>query len=115
MSAEWPFYLTTLLLAFLLSDMWRWGAVLLSLSFKEDDEIVILARMVATAVLAGVVARLLFLPPAELAQIPLWVRIAAMMIGMGAFVWRGKSIFSAILAGQGALITLGLLSGSVLP
>jgi hypothetical protein len=97
-------------LAFLFSDLWRWLSVLLSLNLKQDDEIVVFARMVATAVLAGVVARLLFFPPGELASIPLWIRMSAMFVGMGAFVLRGKSVFSAILAGQATLIALGFFT-----
>jgi Branched-chain amino acid transport protein (AzlD) len=110
MSLDWTVIAITTVLAFLASDIWRWSSVFLSLSFKEDDEIVVFARMVATAVLAGVVAKLLFFPPGELATIPFWIRMSAMAIGMAAFVLRGKSIFAAILAGQAALIVLGLLS-----
>ncbi len=65
--------------------------------------------MVATAVLSGVVARILFFPPAELALSPFWVRIIAMIIGMGVFVLRGKSVFAAIISGQAVLIGLGTL------
>jgi hypothetical protein len=111
MIADWQFTFTATVLAFLFSDMWRWVSVLLSLNFKEDDEIVVFARMVATAVLAGVVARILFFPPAELGQVPLWIRVTAMSVGMGAFVWRGKSILWAILGGQGTLILLGAITG----
>jgi hypothetical protein len=99
-----------IILAFLASDFWRWSSVFLSLNFKEDDEIVVFARMVATAVLAGVVARLLFYPPAELSEIPLWIRISAMSAGMAAFALRGKSIFAAIIGGQGALILLAVIA-----
>jgi hypothetical protein len=111
MSMEIGLLAATIALAFLFSDLWRWLSVLLSLNFKEDDELVVFARMVATAVLAGVVARLLFYPPGELANIPPWIRITAMGVGMGAFILRGKSVFAAILAGQATLIGLGFISG----
>jgi hypothetical protein len=109
MNAESGVLLLAIILAFFASDIWRWGSVVLSLNFREDDEAVIFARMVATAVLAGVVARLLFYPPAELADIPLWIRLAAMAVGMAAFAFRGKSLFAAILGGQGTLIALAIL------
>jgi hypothetical protein len=109
MTQPWHFYVLVTVLAFLASDAWRWLSTLLSRSFREDDEIVVFAKMVATAVLSGVVARILFFPPAELAGIPLWVRLTALAAGMTAFVLRGKSISTAIIAGQAALIGLSVL------
>jgi Branched-chain amino acid transport protein (AzlD) len=109
--AEWHLFVLATVLAFLASDFWRWSSVLLSLNFREDDEIVVFARMVATAVLAGVVARILLFPPAELAAIPVWVRITAMAVGMSVFALRGKSVFAAIVSGQATLIGLGMLIG----
>jgi branched-subunit amino acid transport protein len=102
--------LLALIFAFLVSDIWRVASVFLSRGFREDDEVVVFAKMVATAVLAGVVARILFFPPAELALIPLWVRLAAMAIGIAAFVLTKKSILLAILAGQVVLIGLGSMT-----
>jgi branched-subunit amino acid transport protein len=102
-----PELLIALLLAFLVSDVWRWLSVFLSKNFREDDEVVVFSRMVASAVLAGVVARILFFPPAELALIPLWVRLAAMGAGIATFVLTKKSILLAVLGGQVTLIGLG--------
>ncbi len=110
MNAEWSFYVVATLLAFLLSDMWRWGSVLLSRNFREDDEVVIFARMVATAVLAGVVARLLFMPPAELADIPLYVRLLAMVGGDECVRSTRQINLCGHPCGQGALILLGFLT-----
>jgi hypothetical protein len=109
LSFSQPELLIALVLAFMVSDVWRWISVFLSRGFREDDEVVVFSKMVATAVLAGVVARILFFPPAELALIPLWIRLTAMAVGIGAFVLTRKSILLAIVAGQVALIGLGAL------
>ena len=108
---NWPLLSFAIVMAFLASDAWRWLSVFLSRRFTEQDESVIFAKMVATAVLAGVVAKILIFAPAELAEIPLWVRIVAFTSGIAAFALMRKSVAAAIIVGQGVLIGLGLLFG----
>ncbi len=72
----WP-YLVVILFGFLPSEIWRWAAVFLVRGLSEDAEILVWVRAVATALLAGVVAKLLLSPSGALAVVPIlwrWAR-----------------------------------------
>ena len=58
MSEFWP-YLLLLLVGFLPNEIWRWLGVIASRGLDEDSEIVVWVRARATAILAGVIARLI--------------------------------------------------------
>jgi hypothetical protein len=97
-------------LAFFASDFWRWAATVLGRGFREEDEVVLFARMVATAVLTGVVAKLILFPTGALEAVPLWGRLLAMGAGMLAFVLRGRSVWAAIGVGQASLLAVAYLT-----
>ena len=73
------------------------------------SEIVVWSRAVATAILAGVIAKLILFPSGALANIPLTVRVAAAVCGFIAFVCIKRSVFAGVLAGEAALLIGGLL------
>lgn len=112
MSGEvlWP-YLALVLVGFLPNEVWRWLAVVLSRGISEDSEIIVWVRAVATAVLAGVVARLLFFPPGTLAAVPLTVRLVAVAIGFLSFLALRRSVFAGVMAGEAALVIGAALAG----
>ena len=64
---------------------------------------------VATALVAGVVARIVLIPPGALATVPLSVRLAAIGIGFAAFLLIRRSAFAGVLAGE-AVLVLGALA-----
>jgi hypothetical protein len=61
-------------------------------------------RAVATALVAGVVARIVLIPPGALAEVPLWVRLAALGCGFLAFYLVRRSAFAGVLVGEIVLI-----------
>jgi len=61
-------------------------------------------RAVATALLAGVVAKIVLFPPGGLAAVPLTVRLSAMVIGFAAFLLVRRSVLAGVLAGEAVLI-----------
>jgi len=67
-------------------------------------------RAVATAVLAGVVAQLIFFPAGALATVPLGVRVAAALCGFLAFLFIRRSVFAGVIVGEAVL-----LAGALLP
>lgn len=97
-------YLVLLLIGFLPSEVWRWLGVLLGRGLDEQSEIIMWVRAVATALVAGVVARIVMIPPGALATVPLSVRIAALAFGFLAFLVVRRSAFAGVIAGEAVLI-----------
>jgi hypothetical protein len=106
----WP-YVLLLLVGFLPNEIWRWLGVVLARGIDEDADIVVGVRAVATAVLAGVIARIIVLPPGALAGVVLPVRVAAMAIGFAGFLALRRSPFAGIVIGEAALLIGAVLFG----
>jgi hypothetical protein len=106
----WP-YLVLILVGFLPNEVWRWLGVAFARGLDEDSEILLWVRAVATAVLAGVIARLTILAPGALATVPLSVRLAAIAIGFAAYLALWRSAFIGVSAGLAALVLGAVLAG----
>jgi Branched-chain amino acid transport protein (AzlD) len=104
-------YLALLLLGFLPSEMWRWLGIILGRGLDEESEIVLWVRGVATALVAGVVARIVLFPPGALANVPLAVRLAAIACGFLAFLAIRRSAFAGVLVGEAVLVAGALAFG----
>jgi hypothetical protein len=102
----WP-YLALILFGFLPSEIWRWLAVFLAKGLDEESEILVWVRAVATALLTGVVAKLLLSPPGALAILPAIWRWAVLGAGIAAYFAARRSIFAGVLAGEVVLISAG--------
>ena len=102
----WP-YLTIAAAGWLATDLWRWLGVALSARVEETSEIFIWVKAVATALVAGVTARLVLFPAEPLASLPMALRIAAVAIGFGTFWFGGRSVLYGVLAGEVVLIGVG--------
>ena len=66
-------YLMLVLLGFLPNEIWRLLGLVMARGLNEKSEIVLWSRAVATAILAGVIAKLILFPSGELAAMPLAV------------------------------------------
>ena len=69
----------------------------------EESELLIWVRAVAVAVLAGVIAKLVVLPPGALAAVPLAVRLAAIAAGFAAFLLVRRSVLAGVAVGETVL------------
>jgi hypothetical protein len=104
----WP-YLVVVLVGFLPNEMWRALGLVLVRGLNEDSQIVVWSRAVATAILAGVVVKLVGFSTGALASIPLAVRLAAMGCGFLAFLAARRSVFAGVAVGEAALLIGGFL------
>jgi hypothetical protein len=111
MNAELHSYLILIFIGFLPSEIWRWLGIVLGRRLDEQSEIILWVRGVATALIAGVVARIVVIPPGALAGVPLSVRIAALAVGFFAFLFIRRSAFAGVVAGEAALVTGALVFG----
>jgi hypothetical protein len=104
-------YLVLILVGFLPNEIWRMLGVVVARGLNEESELLVWVRAVATAVLAGVIAKLTFFPPGALATVPIWVRLVAIAIGFIAFLSIRRSVFAGVAAGELALLLGALIAG----
>ncbi len=102
-------YLALLLVGYLPNEIWRVLGLVLARGLNEDSEIVIWSRAVATAIIAGVIAKLILFSSGALATIPLPVRVAAAVCGFLAFLAVKRSVFAGVLVGEAVLLLGGYL------
>ena len=102
-SALWPF-IFILLAGILPTAVWRWIGVVLVDNIDDNSEWLVLVRCVATALVAAVIAQLIFQPTGALATFPFEVRVGATLIGFAAFLALGRRLFVAIVVGEAALL-----------
>jgi len=99
----WP-YLVLILAGFLPNEIWRLLGLVLARRLNEGAEVLVWVRAVATAILAGVIGKLIFFPAGALTSVPLSVRIGALALGLLAFALIRRSVFAGVLVGEAALI-----------
>jgi hypothetical protein len=105
----WP-YLIVVVVGFLPSEMWRMLGALLSRGLDENSEVIVWVRLVATTLLAGVVAKLLFAPTGALAMVPILGRFGGLLAGVGAYFLLGRSVIAGVILGEIVLIAVAALS-----
>jgi Branched-chain amino acid transport protein (AzlD) len=101
----WP-YLILIMVGFLPNEIWRMLGVVVSHGIDEGSELIVWVRAVATAILTGVVAKIIVFAPGALAAVPLSVRLTAAAAGMAAFFLLKRSVLAGVVVG-----TLGILVG----
>ena len=97
-------YLVLIAAGFLPNEIWRMLGIVVAHGLDEGSEFVVWVRAVATAVLAGVIAKIILFPPGGLADVPLTVRLSAMAVGFAAFMLVRRSVLVGVLAGEAVLI-----------
>jgi hypothetical protein len=97
------------LVGFLPNEIWRALGLVLASGLNEKSEIVLWSRAVATAILAGVISKLILFASGDLAAIPLWIRIGAAVCGFAAFLAIRRSLFAGVLIGELALLAGGFV------
>ena len=104
----WPF-LFILAAGWLPSDVWRALGTVAGGWIDPDGEWIVAVRAVANALVAAVVARIVFTPPGALADVPLGLRVGAFAVALVAYVSGGYRLFVGILVGEAALLLGWLL------
>ena len=106
----WP-YVLLVLVGFLPNEVWRVLGVVLARGLDEDSQVIVFARATATAILTGVVGKLVIFAPGALANVPVWVRLGATALGLVAYLLARRSVLtgvvSATLAMMAAMLVLG--------
>lgn len=104
----WPYFLV-IVVGFLPSEFWRFCSAVFSGWIDDRSEVFVWVRMVATALVAAVVAKLLLQPPEALALVPLWARLGSLLVGTAVFRMLGGNAFAGVAAGVLTLLAAGSL------
>jgi branched-subunit amino acid transport protein len=97
---DWHSLLVLVIAGFLPNEVWRMLGLCLGGGVDEGSELLVWVRAVATAILAGVIAQILVLPPGALASVPDWLRYAAVAAGFASFIVTRRSIFAGVVGGE---------------
>jgi hypothetical protein len=96
--------LVLILAGYLPNEIWRMLGLGLGGGIDENSETLVWVKAVATAILAGVIAQILVLPPGALAAVPALLRYGAVAAGFVAFLISRRSIFVGVTCGEIVLL-----------
>ena len=97
-------YLFILLAGTLMTDIWRWLGVLAGNRLHDDSEALNWVKAVATALIAGVIGKLILFPTGALASAPVELRLVAAALGWAAFMAARKSVLAGVVTAELVLI-----------
>ncbi len=108
---EWAPYAMLILVGYLPNEAWRMLGVVLARGLNEDSQIIVFARAVATAILTGVVGKLVIFAPGALASVSVTVRIGASAPGLVAYLAARRSVLAGVDVATHALMAGMLIFG----
>lgn len=110
-AAWWPFVFI-IIAGWLTTDTWRFLGVYLGGYLREDSEVLVLVRAIATSLVAAVIANFIFFPAGTLATVPLAVRLFALGIGFAVYLIARKNTLLGIICAEAVLAIGMFVSGS---
>ena len=102
---DWHALLVLLLAGILPNEIWRMLGLWLGGGIDESSEVLVWVKAVATAILAGVIAQIVVVPPGALATVPAALRYGAVVAGFLAFLGLRRSIFWGVATGEAVMLT----------
>ena len=97
---DWHALVVLVIAGFLPNEVWRMLGLWFGGGIDEGSELLVWVRAVATAILAGVIAQILVMPPGALADVPDWLRYGAVAAGFAVFMLTRRSIFAGVAGGE---------------
>ena len=95
-------------------EPWRWLGVALGRNLSEDDAIFLWVRAVSTALVAGLVARLVVFPAGALETVPLWIRLVSIGGAAAGYGIFQRSLGIGVVVGCGLLLVLAAVNAGLL-
>ncbi|HEY0236553.1 MAG TPA: AzlD domain-containing protein [Afipia sp.] len=102
---DWNALLILFVAGVLPNEIWRLVGLVIGKRIREDSEILIWVRAVATAILAGVIVQLLLVPPGALALVPPVIRYTSLPVGFAAYLATRKSVAAGVVVGEIYVVT----------
>lgn len=97
-------YLVLFLAGFLATEVWRWLGLAVGSRLDVGGGAFQWVSGVATALVAGMVTRMLLFPAGSLAGIPLGVRLGAFAGGVALYFLARRSLAAGVAGGAGLLM-----------
>ncbi len=98
-----------MLVGFLPNEIWRVLGLVMARGLNEDSELVVWSRAVATAILAGVIAKLIVFSARRAGRPAVHFTLMAAGCGFAAFLLVKRSLFVGVAVGEAVLIAGGFL------
>jgi branched-subunit amino acid transport protein len=102
-------YLTLFVAGFLATEIWRWLGLAVGGRLDAGSAPFQWVRAVATALVAGLVARMVLFPAGALVQVPLGVRLAAFAGGVAVYLLLRRNVAAGVAGGAGLLMAAQLI------
>lgn len=99
----WP-YVFIALACYVATDLWRWLGVITATRIDETSEVLRWVRAVSTALVAGLVARIVLFPVGAMALTPLGGRAGALAVGVAVYLLFKRNVLIGIMAGEAVLV-----------
>ena len=99
-------YLVLLGIVALAHEPWRWLGLVLGRNLAINSPVLQWVRAVATALVSGLVMKLVLFPAGMLAEVPVWERLLALVAAAVLYFWGGRRL--ALGVGGGALAIAAL-------
>lgn len=100
-------YLWALVIAAILATyVWRFLGALFAQRINPQGLIFQWVTCVSYAMLAGLIARMVFIPVGPLVATPMWVRVTGMIVGIAVFFAAGRIVLVGVGAGLAVFIML---------
>jgi hypothetical protein len=97
-------FLTLLLAGVLATEIWRWLGLAVGSRLDVSGAPFLWVRAVATALVSGLVTRMLFFPTGALIEVPLGLRLAAFAGGVSAYLLLRRNVGAGV--GTAALLLM---------
>ncbi|MBX9710821.1 MAG: AzlD domain-containing protein [Xanthobacteraceae bacterium] len=97
---DWNALMILFVAGLLPNEIWRLIGLLIGKRIRENSEILIWVRAVATAILAGVIVQILIVPPGALTIVPPLVRYTSLAVGFVAYLVTRRSVAAGVVIGE---------------
>ena len=104
----WTTAALIVVMALVANEPWRWVGLWVGRDLDIDGEAFRWVRAVATAMVAGLVMRLLVFPAGALADVPAALRFGAFAAGLAVYLAAGRSLAAGVATGSVALVAARL-------
>ena len=104
-------YLALFLAGYLATEIWRWLGIVLGARLDVAGEPFRWVRAVATALVAGLVARMVIFPAGALANVPMAIRLGAFAGGIALYFGLRRNLGVGVAGGAALLLAAQLFAG----
>ena len=102
-------YLTLIIAGVLATEVWRWLGLVVGSRLDVAGTAFQWVRAVATALVSGLVTRMVLFPAGALAEVPLWTRLGALAGGVSLYLLLRRNVVAGVGAAAALLLAAQLM------